>query len=72
MRSNNTLTQRERETLEHLANGLYYKEVADKMDISIGNVKQKAHAIYQKLGVSNRTEAINQVWERGQSKLPNS
>jgi DNA-binding NarL/FixJ family response regulator len=71
MHNSTTLTHRERQTLELLAEGLYYKEVADKMDISVGNVKQKAHAIYQKLGVSNRTEAINQVWERGQVKSLN-
>jgi DNA-binding NarL/FixJ family response regulator len=52
------LTPREKEVIDLLAQGLFYKEVALKMDISVGNVKQKAHAIYQKLGASNRTEAL--------------
>jgi DNA-binding NarL/FixJ family response regulator len=52
------LTPREKEVIDLLAQGLFYKEVALKMGISVGNVKQKAHAIYQKLGASNRTEAL--------------
>jgi DNA-binding NarL/FixJ family response regulator len=53
------LTPREVETIHLLAEGLYYKEVADRMDISEGNVKQKIHKIYKKLDASNRTEALN-------------
>ena len=53
------LAPREIETLDLLAEGLYYKEVADKMGISEGNVKQKIHKIYRKLNASNRTEALN-------------
>lgn len=52
------LTPREIETLEHLAKGLLYKEVAEKMSISVGNLKQKVHVIYKKLEASNRTEAL--------------
>ena len=54
----NNLTPREIEALEHLAKGLLYKEVAEKMDISVGNLKQKVHVIYKKLEASNRTEAL--------------
>jgi DNA-binding NarL/FixJ family response regulator len=52
------LTPREKEALDLLAKGLMYKEVATKMGISEGNLKQKAHTIYQKLGANNRTEAL--------------
>lgn len=53
------LTPREIETLGYLAKGLLYKEIADRMGISEGNLRQKVHTIYQKLNASNRTEALN-------------
>jgi RNA polymerase sigma factor (sigma-70 family) len=52
------LTPREIETIELLDKGLYYKEIAEQMGISVGNVRQKIHNIYKKLGASNRTEAL--------------
>ncbi len=55
------ITQRERELLEWLAQGLLYKEIADKMGITTGTVKQHIHKIYEKLHVSNRTEAVNKL-----------
>jgi len=55
------ITARERELLEWLAQGLLYKEIADKMNITTGTVKQHIHKIYEKLHVSNRTEAINKL-----------
>lgn len=56
------LGKRENEVLTFLAKGLLYKEIADKMGITIGTVKQHIHKIYQKLHVANRTEAINRYW----------
>lgn len=53
------LTPREKEILEQLAKGYYYKEIAENLKISIGNLKQRVHDIYTKLCVNNRTEAIN-------------
>ena len=53
------LTPREKEALELLAKGLLYKEIASIMGISMGNLKQKVHNIYKKLGAGNRTEALN-------------
>ncbi|MBK9110089.1 MAG: response regulator transcription factor [Saprospiraceae bacterium] len=55
------ITSRERELLEWLAQGLLYKEIADKMGITTGTVKQHIHKIYDKLQVSNRTEAVNRL-----------
>lgn len=55
------ITNRERELLEHLAKGLFYKEIAELMGITIGTVKQHIHKIYEKLQVSNRTEAVNKL-----------
>jgi DNA-binding NarL/FixJ family response regulator len=42
-----------------LAKGLLYKEIAKRMGIKLGSVKQYTHIIYTKLGVTNRTEALN-------------
>ncbi|MCB0646716.1 MAG: response regulator transcription factor [Saprospiraceae bacterium] len=53
------LTHRESELLELLSKGLLYKEIADKLEITTGTVKQHIHKIYEKLQVNNRTEAIN-------------
>lgn len=53
------LTERELQLLDHLSKGLLYKEIAVKLEITIGTVKQHIHRIYHKLQVNNRTEAIN-------------
>jgi DNA-binding NarL/FixJ family response regulator len=55
------LSPRENEILELLAKGLLYKEIADKLSIATGTVRQHIHKIYEKLHVENRTEAINKV-----------
>jgi DNA-binding NarL/FixJ family response regulator len=55
------LTPREVELLNLLAKGLLYKEIADKLSITVGTVKQHIHKIYEKLQVTNRTEAINKL-----------
>lgn len=58
------LSDREKEVLELLADGLLYKEIGEKLFISIGTVRQHIHNIYKKLQVQNRTEAINKAYGR--------
>jgi len=53
------ITDREREILALLSEGLLYKEIADQLSITTGTVKQHLHKIYEKLQVNNRTEAVN-------------
>ena len=53
-----TLSPRENETLALLSKGFLYKEVADKLTIAEGTVKQHAHKIYKKLQVNNAIEAV--------------
>jgi len=60
--SRNLLSPKESEVLNLLAKGFLYKEIGDKLSISVNTVKQHIHKIYQKLHVSNRTEAINKVY----------
>jgi DNA-binding NarL/FixJ family response regulator len=62
---NEILTERENEVLQLLADGLLYKEIADRLHIVHGTVRQHIHNIYEKLHVQNRTEAVNKYFERG-------
>lgn len=55
------ISQREQEILQLLSKGLLYKEIGDQLGITTGTVKQHIHKIYDKLHVSNRTEAINKM-----------
>ena len=59
MKKLDLLSKREIDVLELLSKGLLYKEIADRLGIKTGTVKQHIHKIYQKLHVQNRTEAIN-------------
>ena len=52
------LTDREREVLDCLAKGYYYKEIADALSISINTVRKHLKSVYEKLHVHSRTEAI--------------
>lgn len=59
------LTNKELEILTLLSKGMLYKEIGDMMKITMGTVKQHIHKIYEKLQVSNRTEAINKLIANG-------
>ncbi len=58
------LTDREREILELLAEGLLYKEISARIGLSEGAIKQHIHRMYEKLHVQNRTEAVNRFFGR--------
>jgi DNA-binding NarL/FixJ family response regulator len=55
------LTPRENEILKQLEKGYLYKEIASTYNISVETVRRHVHNIYEKLHVSNRTEALNKV-----------
>lgn len=55
------LSDREKEVLQLLGQGLLYKEIAKKLSISPNTVRQHIHNLYEKLHVQNRVEAINKV-----------
>jgi len=52
------LTERELDVLRLMAEGLKYKEIAARLFISLNTVRFHVKAIYGKLGVNNRTQAI--------------
>jgi DNA-binding NarL/FixJ family response regulator len=52
------LTERERQVLQHIAQGLANKQIAAALGISEHTVKFHLSSIYTKLGATNRTEAL--------------
>ena len=52
------LTPGERDFLDQLAKGYAYKEIGDRMKISIDTVRSYVRTVYEKLHVHSRTEAV--------------
>ncbi len=59
------LSDREREVLVMLAQGVPNKEIADKLHIAEGTVKNHVSNILGKLQVQNRTQAANLARDKG-------
>jgi len=59
-----TLTVRERDILELVAEGLLNKEIAARLEIAEGTVKQHNYKIYRKLSVNSRGEAIRKYLKK--------
>jgi len=53
-----SLSKREEEVLHHLSQGCLYKEIADRLGISIDTVRKHLNSIYSKLHVHSRTDAV--------------
>jgi DNA-binding NarL/FixJ family response regulator len=58
------LTPGEREFLGQLAGGYAYKEIADRMKISVDTVRSYVRTVYEKLHVHSRTEAVVKYLKR--------
>jgi DNA-binding NarL/FixJ family response regulator len=52
------LTPREQETLQHLKNGLSIAAIGQRMNLSHNTAKTYTARLYEKLGASNRTQAL--------------
>jgi DNA-binding NarL/FixJ family response regulator len=53
-----TLTAREKEILSYLAKGYSYKDIAERVVISVKTVNRHIYNIYEKLHVSSNIEAV--------------
>src|SRR3984957_1594374 len=60
----NLLTPREQAVLDCLAQGLAYKQIGDKLGISINTIRAHLRHIYEKLHVQSRTEAVAKYLRR--------
>ncbi|MFD0715508.1 response regulator [Paenibacillus sp. GCM10027626] len=61
----NPLTEREKEVLLLIADGKNTKDIASKLHLTNGTVRNYVSIILDKLGVSNRVEAITRFKEKG-------
>ena len=59
------LTQRENEILQLLVQGLLYKEIGSKLNISANTAKKHVMNIYNKLHVNSRAQALHLAYEKG-------
>ncbi len=55
------LTERERIALRHLASSLSNAEIAAELYVSVNTVKTHQRAVYRKLGVSSRRDAVRRA-----------
>ncbi len=55
------LSRREQEILEQMSRGYRYKEIADKLFVSIETVRTHIRNIYEKLQVNSRVEALRKT-----------
>jgi LuxR family maltose regulon positive regulatory protein len=60
-----SLTERELEVLQLIAEGLSNREIADRLVLALSTVKVHTRNIYGKLGVHSRTQAVMRAQELG-------
>jgi DNA-binding NarL/FixJ family response regulator len=65
MKGSGSLTEREKEILRLVSQGLSNKAIAQDLSLSVGTVKVHVSHILDKLGVSNRTEATMRALQMG-------
>jgi two-component system, NarL family, response regulator LiaR len=58
------LTERERDVLQCMADGLNNNEIAERLIVSLGTVKFHISNIFRKLGVDSRVEAVKVAIEQ--------
>jgi NarL family two-component system response regulator LiaR len=57
------LSEREREVLALLAQGLSNKEIADRLFLSLATIKYHVRLLLSKLGAGSRAEAVALAWQ---------
>jgi DNA-binding NarL/FixJ family response regulator len=61
----NRLSERERDVLDLIASGATNPEIAERLHLSPWTVKEYTGALYRKLGVRNRAEAVRRAQRLG-------
>ncbi len=56
-----SLSIKEQDLLQHLAHGLLYKEIADELSVSLDTVRKRVGAVYLKLDVHSRSDAVRVI-----------
>jgi two-component system, NarL family, response regulator DegU len=64
------LSSREVEVLQHLADGLSVSETAERLSISEKTLRNHLSSTYEKMGVSDRTQALLKAIQLGYVVLP--
>ena len=59
------LSDRERGVLDLVASGATNREIAGRLFLSVHTVKEHTSALYRKLNVRNRTEAVKRAQRMG-------
>lgn len=66
------LSARERQVIQHLASGMTNREIAHALDLSPHTVKNYLFRIFDKLGVSSRTELLYLTMNNSQAQPPST
>ena len=59
------MTRREREVIEHIADGLSNKEIGQKLHVSTYTIRSHIHNIMEKLTLHTRLEIANYTYTGG-------
>ena len=60
-----SLTIAELRILRFLPSHRSFREIAERLDVSVNTVKTQAHAVYRKLDAASRSEAVARASEAG-------
>jgi len=60
-----SLSAREQEVFDLLVQGLYYREISDRLEISYATVHTHLKHIYKKLRVRSRNQAVAKFFVQG-------
>jgi len=69
LKARGELTERERQVVQLLTEGLSNKLIADRLGISDHTAKFHVNGVMMKLGASTRTEAVVEAMRRGLIRL---
>jgi DNA-binding NarL/FixJ family response regulator len=64
------LTDREREVIKLIGEGIKNKQIAERMFISEATVRHHLTSVFAKLGVTDRFELVIYAFQHGLAKLP--